>query len=66
MDFDIYESSASRMVREVKDILIKSGQFDLPKKLPQGNADDVNWSAVIVDVAKALIEPPTIPGRFSH
>ncbi|SNT70150.1 helix-turn-helix domain-containing protein [Psychrobacter sp. LV10R520-6] len=37
MDFGIHESSASHMVRKVEDILIKSGQFDLPKKLPRGD-----------------------------
>lgn len=55
IDFGIYESSASHIVHEVEYVLIKSGQFDLPKKLPRGNVDDINWSAVIIDVTKAQL-----------
>lgn len=58
MDFGIHESSASRMVRKVEDILIRSGQFDLPKKLPRGDVDDINWSAVIIDATETPIERP--------
>jgi hypothetical protein len=58
MDFGIHESSASRMVRKVEDILIKSGRFDLPRKLPRGDVDDINWSAVIVDATETPIERP--------
>ena len=58
IDFGIHESSASRMVHKVEDILIKSGQFDLPKKLPRGDVDDINWSAVIVDATETPIERP--------
>lgn len=58
MDFGIHESSASRIVHKVEDILIKSGQFDLPKKLPRGDVDDINWSAVIIDATETPIERP--------
>jgi hypothetical protein len=58
MDFSIHESSASRMVRKVEDILIKSGRFDLPRKLPRGDVDDINWSAVIVDATETPIKRP--------
>ena len=34
MDFGIHESSASCIIRKVEDILIDSGKFELPKKLP--------------------------------
>lgn len=40
MDFGIHESSVSRIVHKVEDILIKSGQFDLPRKLPRGDVDE--------------------------
>lgn len=58
MDFGIHESSASRMVRKVEDILLKSGRFDLPRKLPRGDVDNINWSAVIVDATETPIERP--------
>ena len=35
MDFGIHESSASRIIRKVEDILVDSGKFELPKKLPR-------------------------------
>lgn len=58
MDFGIHESSASRIVHKVESIIIKSGQFDLPKKLPRGDVDDINWSAVTIDATKKPIERP--------
>jgi len=58
MDFGIHESSASRIIRKVEDILIDSGKFELPKKLPSRVDDDVNWSVVIVDATETPIERP--------
>jgi len=49
MDFGIHESSVSRIIRKVEDVLIDSGKFELPKKLPSRVDDDINWSVVIVD-----------------
>ena len=37
MDFNVHESSASRIFREVEDVFIHSGRFDLPRKLPHGH-----------------------------
>lgn len=64
MDFGIHESSVSRMVRKVEDILIKSDQFDLPKNLPRDNSDNVNWSTVIIDATETPIERPKKPKRI--
>ena len=58
MDFGIHESSASRIIRKVEDILIDSGSFELPKKLPSRVDDDINWSVVIVDATETPIERP--------
>ena len=58
MDFGIHESLASRIVHKVENVLISSGQFDLPRKLPRGEPDDTNWSAVIIDATETLIERP--------
>ena len=58
MDFGIHESSASRIVHKVENILISSGQFDLPRKLPRGDGEDINWSAVIIDATETPIERP--------
>ena len=52
MDFKVHESSFSRIVRKVEDVLVNSGKFDLPRKLPHGKPEDVNWSAVIIDGTK--------------
>ncbi|WP_157049319.1 helix-turn-helix domain-containing protein [Psychrobacter urativorans] len=58
MNFVIHESSASSILHKVEDILIKLGQFDLPKILSRGNVDDTNWPAVIIDAAENPIERP--------
>ena len=58
MDFGIHESSASRIIRKVEDILIDSGKFELPKKLPSRVDDDISWSVVIVDATETPIERP--------
>ena len=58
MDFSIHESSASRIIRKVEDILIDLGKFELPKKLPSGVDDDINWLVVIVDATETPIERP--------
>ncbi len=42
MDFGIHESSASRIIRKVEDILIDSGNFEMPKKLSSRVDDDIN------------------------
>lgn len=56
MDFGIHESSASRIIRKVEDILIDSGRFKLPKNLSSKVDDEINWTVVIVDAAKTPIE----------
>lgn len=58
MDFIIHESSASRIVRKVEDVLIHSARFDLPRKLLHGKPEDINWSAVIIDATETPIERP--------
>lgn len=58
MDFNVHESSTSRIVRKVEDVLIHSGRFDLPRKLPHGKPEDINWSAVIIDDTGTPIERP--------
>ncbi|MDA5134635.1 transposase family protein [Psychrobacter sp. ANT_H3] len=58
MDFGIHESSASRIIRKVEYVLINSGKFELPRKLPSRVDDDINWSVVIVDATETPIERP--------
>lgn len=58
MDFGIHESSASRIICKVEDILINSGKFELPKKLPNRVDDNIDWTVVIVDATETPIERP--------
>ncbi len=58
MYFGIHESSDSRIISKAEDILIDSGRFELPKKLPSRVDDDVNWTVVIVDATETPIERP--------
>ena len=64
MDFGIHESSASRTIRKVEDILIDSGKFELPKKLPSRVDDNIDWTVVIVDATETPIERPKKPKRL--
>lgn len=43
----VSESTASRIVLDIEDHLIKSKQFNLPKKIPMSGA--VDWAVIIVD-----------------
>ena len=58
MDFGIHESSVIRIIRKVEDVLVDSGKFELPKKLPCRVDDDINWRVVIVDATETPIERP--------
>ena len=62
-DCRINESSASRIIRKVEDVLINSGKFALPKKLPSRIDDDINWT-VVVDAIETPIERPKKPKRL--
>ncbi len=55
MDFGIHESSASRIIRKIEDVLIISSNFELPKNLPSRVDDDINWTAVMTNKAVLLV-----------
>lgn len=56
MSYGIHESSASRIITKIENILIKSKKFHLPKKLPQGQG--IDWDVIIVDATEISIERP--------
>ena len=56
MTYGVSESTASRIVRDTEDHLIKSKQFNLPKKVPTGGALD--WDVVIVDATEIPVQRP--------
>ena len=56
MSYGLSEASASRIVRHIEDRLIKSDQFHLPKKLPQGAG--IDWDVVIVDATEIPLQRP--------
>lgn len=56
MTYGIHESSASRIIQKIENILIKSDKFHLPKKLPQG--EGIDWGVVVVDATEMTIERP--------
>ena len=64
MDFGIHESSASRIIRKVEDILAESVKLELPKKLPSRVYDDINWQVIIVDATETPIECLKKPKRL--
>lgn len=56
MTYGIHESSASRIIQKIENVLIKSDKFHLPKKLPQG--EGIDWGVVVVDATEMTIERP--------
>lgn len=58
MHYNIHESSASRIVKKAEDILVNSGNFDLPRKLIHGKTENINELVVIINVINTLIGRP--------
>lgn len=56
MTYGIHESSASRIIQKIENLLIKSDKFHLPKKLPQG--EGVDWEVIVIDATEMTIERP--------
>ncbi|MEB3754897.1 transposase family protein [Acinetobacter sp. MD2(2019)] len=56
MSYGVHESSASRIITKIENILIKSKKFHLPKKLPQGQG--IDWEVIVVDATEMTIERP--------
>ena len=54
--YGVLEPTASRIVRQVGDCLIKSNLFNLPKSLPEGKG--IDWNVVIVDATEIPIQRP--------
>lgn len=56
MTYGIHESSASRIIQKIENLLIKSDKFHLPKKLPHG--EGVDWEVIVIDATEMTIERP--------
>lgn len=57
VDYGISQSTVSRTIREIEDILIKSGQFSLPGRKSLRTKDG-QYELVIVDVCETPTERP--------
>ena len=56
-DYSVSESTASRVVREVEDILIKSGKFSLPSKRALYE-DNIDLEFIVIDATESPIQRP--------
>ena len=56
-DYGVSEATASRTVREVEDVLIKSGKFSLPSKWAL-YGDDIDLEFIVVDATESPIQRP--------
>ena len=71
IDYGISEGHASKIVRDVESVLIKSGKFSLPSKRALYEADS-EIEFVIIDATESPIQRPkkskndTIQGRRSN
>jgi len=67
-DYGVSESTASRVVREVEEVLIKSGKFSLPGKKALHH-DGTPLEFVVIDTTEVAVQRPkkssvgTIQGR---
>jgi hypothetical protein len=57
VDYGISQSTVSRTIREIENILIKSGQFSLPGRKSLRTKDG-DYEVVIVDVSETPTERP--------
>ena len=57
IDYDISEGQASKLVRDVESVLIKSGKFSLPSKRALYDADN-EIEFVIIDATESPINRP--------
>lgn len=56
-DYGVSEATASRTVREVEDVLIKSGKFSLPSKRTL-YGDEIDLEFIVVDATESPIQRP--------
>ncbi|WP_155858648.1 transposase family protein [Acinetobacter soli] len=54
--YDVSERTASIIVRQVEDTLVRSGLFNLPKDIPEG--EGIDWNVVILDATEIPIQRP--------
>ena len=54
--YGVSEPTASLIVRQVEDTLVRSGFFNLPKEIPEG--EGIDWNVVIVDATEIPIQRP--------
>ncbi len=62
MSYGFHESSASRIITKIENILIKSDKFLLSKKLQHGKG--IDWEVVGVDATDMTIERPKKQKKF--
>ena len=56
-DYGVSESTASRVVREVENVLIKSGKFSLPSKRAL-YGDEIDLEFVVIDATESPCQRP--------
>ena len=57
IDYEISEGQASKVVRDIERVLIKSGKFSLPSKRVLYNADN-EIEFIIIDATESPIQRP--------
>ena len=56
LDYGISESNCYKIIKKVEDILVKSKEFKLPKRLKSYSDDEIE--VVLIDVTESPIERP--------
>ena len=58
VDYGVSESTVSRTIRKIEDVLIKSGKFSLPSKKALYEDGGLELEYIIVDATEFPIERP--------
>ena len=57
-DYEVSESTVSRVIKEIETVLLKSGKFSLPSKKALYEEDGIKLEYVLIDATESPIERP--------
>lgn len=57
-DYEVSESTVSRIIKEIESVLLQSGKFSLPSKKALYENDGVDLQYILIDATECPIERP--------
>lgn len=71
-DYEVSESTVSRVIKEIESVLLQSGKFSLPSKKALYENDGIDLQYILIDATECPVERPkkskedAIAGRKSN